>query len=191
MDDTPASWQLYFRDEQFSLDDRRLSLITSLCSFFLRPEGWEFLSRVRYVLRQRIVLYIDFGMLQKQSQIVDLQAAIDLQPIECLGCLGAAAFECLFESDQYTDKLNSLLRVLPPPGYVHIRPYSIKSLYVGIRNVLSGAVGATLCPEFACPTPHFAWTMPADHGRGLCRKTCSSSRNRHSAVASQSCCDRY
>lgn len=144
MDDTPASWQLYFPDEQFSLDDRRLSLIASLCAFFLRPEGWEFLGRVRYVFQQHVVLYIDFSLLQKKSQIVDLQAAIDLQPAECLGSLGAAAFECLFESEQYTEQLTSLLRILPPPGYVYVRPYNVKSLYVGIRNILSGEVGVSL-----------------------------------------------
>lgn len=144
MADTPRSWELYFKDDEFSLEDRRLPLISSLLSFFLRPEGWEVLGRVRYVLRQHLVLSIDLQALQEQSNITDLKFALDMQPLECFGSLGAAVYECFFESDRYHNQLKTLLGVMPPTQYVHIRPYNIQSMYVGIRHVLSGEVGAFL-----------------------------------------------
>lgn len=180
MEDTARSWQLYFKDDTFSLDDRRVTLISSLCSFFLRPEGWVFLSRVRYVLRQHLVLYIDLKALQQQSNISDLDAAIELQPHECLGCLGAAVYECLFESEHYTAQLTALLGLLPPANYVHVRPYNVKSLHVGIRNVLSGEVGAIL--ERLIDEA----TTSSDSQSGVCRKGRCGQRHSYSAFATTS-----
>lgn len=91
--ETPASWLLYFGDEPFSSDDRRVKLIESLCLFYLKPEGWEFLLHLRLGLHPAIILSVDFEQLRVQSQLEDLQPAIELQPQECLGCLGAAVFE--------------------------------------------------------------------------------------------------
>jgi hypothetical protein len=95
MADTPASWLTYFKNEEFSTDDRRFKLIASLCEFLLGPHGWDFVRHLKYMYRTWLTLEIDFCQLQEASCIPDLQPAVELQPEECLGCLGAAFYEVL------------------------------------------------------------------------------------------------
>ena len=90
---TPASWLTYFGDEPFSPEDRRVQLIEALCIFLLGEQGWPTLSKLKAGPLQQLVLAIDFSLLLQASGIRDLQSAMDMQPQECLGCLGSAVYE--------------------------------------------------------------------------------------------------
>jgi hypothetical protein len=92
MDAAPASWLCYFQDE-FQADDRRVRLIESLSDFFGQPSGWEFLSRLQVGLHPCLVLPVDFSRLCAQCGLADLEQAMRYQPLECIRCMGAAAYE--------------------------------------------------------------------------------------------------
>jgi hypothetical protein len=143
MDEAPASWAIYFPCEDFSIDDRRVKLITSLCTFLLKPEGWEFLAKLRYVLRSYLALCIDVAELIDVSAIRDLSAAVEHQPEECFGCLGAAVYEVLFESDQYAQQVRELIGCNFSPQYIFVRPVNANALNVSFQDIQCGAIGAT------------------------------------------------
>lgn len=93
--EAPRSWQLYFPSEAFKHDDRRVLLIENVCKFLLCEQAWPFLSALRYVLRTYLALPIDVAALIEQSDLSSLRMAIQHQPEECFGCLGAAVYEVL------------------------------------------------------------------------------------------------
>jgi hypothetical protein len=92
MNAAPASWLCYFHDN-FEAEDRRVCLIESLSDFFGQPTGWEFVSRLQAGVHPCLVLPIDFSRLCAQCGLADLQQAMRYQPLECIRCMGAAAYE--------------------------------------------------------------------------------------------------
>jgi hypothetical protein len=142
--ETPASWVTYFGEEPFSAQDRRVKLIEKLCLFFLQSTGWEFVSQLQAHVHPALVLPINFADLCAASNLEDLQPAIDLQPHECLGCLGAAVYEVLFETDQYQQAVEKVLGNLPSPGKVTVRPYNVPGSLISIRSIQSNTIGAML-----------------------------------------------
>jgi hypothetical protein len=92
MDAAPASWLCYFQDE-FQVDDRRVRLIESLSDFLGKPSGWEFVSRLQVGVHPCLVLPVEFSRLCAQCGLADLEQAMLYQPLECIRCMGAAAYE--------------------------------------------------------------------------------------------------
>lgn len=137
----PASWALYFPNQAFSSDDRRVLLIQYLCKFFLTEAGWCMLSSIRLVLNTQLVLPLDFAKLCNASGIADLEAAVELQPAECLGCLGSAVYEVLFETEQYAHDIRRLLGTVISPSYITVRPFNVPRSIISIRSVHSGSIG--------------------------------------------------
>jgi hypothetical protein len=141
-EDAPRCWQTYFPSEPFKEDDRRFLLIEDLCRFLLTPQGWGFLSsRLRFVLRTYLALRVDMAGLVEQSNLSNLRMAIQHQPEECFGCIGAATYEVLFETDVYQQQVKELLGCLPSARRIYIRPTNVPSLEVSFKDIQSGAIG--------------------------------------------------
>jgi hypothetical protein len=142
MDDeeAPLSWQTYFPNDAYKQDDRRIQLITDLCRFFL-DHGWPFLCSLRFVLRSYLSLRINMAALMEESDLSSLRMALLHQPEECFGCLGAAVYEVVFETDVHKKQVTELLGCLPSARRIFIRPTNIPSLEVSFRDIQSGAIG--------------------------------------------------
>lgn len=95
MDEQPVSWSLYFPLEPFSTADRKFALINELCKYLLKQEAWSVLGALVLRFSTRLVLPVDFGQLCVKSNIVQLEPAMELQPEECIGCIGCAVYEVL------------------------------------------------------------------------------------------------
>lgn len=89
----PRAWSLYFPDEEHSLDDRRAVLLQDLLPRFTSLASWlaDRLQPQQVTGRHRLSL--GFEELQRVCNSSELCAALDLQPVEALACLGAAAHE--------------------------------------------------------------------------------------------------
>lgn len=147
-EDAPSSWKLYFPSDAFKQDDRRVLLIDAVCKFLLSDSGWRFLSALRYVLRTYLALKIDVTALVEQSDLSSLRMAIHHQPEECFGCLGAAVYEVLFETNEYQHRVKELLGCLPSARRIFIRPTNVPSLEVSFTDIQSGAIGVSSCQLF-------------------------------------------
>lgn len=141
-----ASWRAYFPTEPFKQEDRRVQLIDSVCRFLLSESGWSFLAALRFVLRSYLALRIDVAALIEQSDISSLKIAMQHQPEECFGCLGAAVYEVLFETNEYDQQVKELLGCLPSARRIFIRPTKVPSLEVSFKDIQSGAIGKHFSP---------------------------------------------
>ena len=94
---TPASWSTYFPGISYTPDDRRAALMHELVAFFSAPGGGgaRLLSAVR-LASQHYVLPVDADELVEASGSADLSVALEMQPLEALACISAAAHEALF-----------------------------------------------------------------------------------------------
>lgn len=103
----PEAWTLYFPDEGHSPDDRRAVLLQDLLPRFTSLSRWlaDRLQPQQVTGRHR--LSIGFEELQKVCSSSEFSAALDLQPVEALACLGAAAHQAS-KSDQ------------PRPRFAHL-----------------------------------------------------------------------
>lgn len=154
-EEAPRSWQTYFPDDAFKQDDRRVLLIDALCRFLLGERGWSFLTALRFVLRSYLSLRIDVAALLEQSKLSNLRMAIQHQPEECFGCLGAAVYEVLFETNVYQQQVKQLLGCLPSARRVFIRPVNVSSLEVTFKDIQSGAIGM----HYLAPGHHPWWGL--------------------------------
>lgn len=89
----PRSWSLYFPDDEHAAEDRRAVLLQDLLPR-LAPQADWLASRLQPgQTTGRHRLLISFEELQNTCKSSELLVALDLQPVEALACLGAAAHE--------------------------------------------------------------------------------------------------
>ncbi|DBA93068.1 TPA: DNA replication licensing factor mcm8, variant 3 [Trebouxia sp. C0005] len=141
----PEAWSLYFPDEEFSLDDRRAVLLQDLLPRLTSLTRWlaERLQPQQVTGRHR--LSIGFEELQKVCSSSELSAALDLQPVEALACLGAAAHQVLFNPQaqqvlpEGIEPLKIVVRLEGHPSSMrHIR--QLKSSSIGKIVSVKGTV---------------------------------------------------
>ena len=92
----PNAWPLYF-DEEYDAEDRRRMLVAELVTFFATPQGARFFALsnqcVRAVGVGDVALSVDYDDLAAACGSADLVASLEVQPVEGLACLAAAAHE--------------------------------------------------------------------------------------------------
>lgn len=89
----PQGWKLYFSGDEYNPQDRRACLVRDLVAAFSTPAGWSQLSNVRQHHDDAYVVQLDYEAVQGICKSADLAAALELQPLEGLNCLDAAAYE--------------------------------------------------------------------------------------------------
>ena len=94
----PSAWPQYFPDDVYGEQDRRALLIGQLLDYYRTSEGWELLASIQTVTNG-YTLEVDYERLCSGCKSADLVAALDVQPLEGLACIGAAAYEvCTLQS---------------------------------------------------------------------------------------------
>lgn len=91
--EVPRSWSLYFSEDEYAAEDRRALLLHDLLPR-LAPHAEWLASRLHpghSTGRHRLT--ISFNQLQNVCKSSELSLALELQPVEALACLGAAAHE--------------------------------------------------------------------------------------------------
>ena len=146
----PIAWTIYFGDESCSGEDRRVLLIQQLVGWFSSKSGWDVLNEnLSLTLDNRVVFCLDFGLLRSTCPIADVFAALDMQPLEALSCLGCSAYEVLFVVKPPGSQDNPLLRKLRPKKViVNLRNYAessvqikdLKASYLGRIVTITGSV---------------------------------------------------
>ncbi|KAK9824829.1 hypothetical protein WJX81_003431 [Elliptochloris bilobata] len=137
----PHSWRVHFADAEFTPDDRRSLLIYDLISFFKDGcMGWHMLAPLQRH-GNRLALQLDYMSLQQQCQSPDLVPALDMQPAEGLGCLGAAVYEVLFHTCHHRALENGFLLKGLQPCKVAIRLVNCPQAATHIRQLRSSSVG--------------------------------------------------
>ena len=89
----PRSWSLYFPGDEHSAEDRRVVLLHELLSRLDSKAEWLASRLHPRQTTGRHSLSFSFVELQNACQDSELSIALDLQPVEALACLGAAAHE--------------------------------------------------------------------------------------------------
>lgn len=89
----PRSWSLYFPEDEHAVEDRRAVLLHELLSRLDSRAEWLANRLHPRQTTGRHCLSISFEELQNACQSSELSIALDLQPVEALACLGAAAHE--------------------------------------------------------------------------------------------------
>ena len=89
----PLAWSTYFSEEEYAADDRRAILVHELIPRLNSLGSWltERFQPQRLTGRHTLSLRLDD--LQKVCNSLELYAALELQPLEALACLAAAAHE--------------------------------------------------------------------------------------------------
>lgn len=97
----PNAWPLYF-DEDYDAEDRRRMLVAELVGFFASPQGARFFAPHRSVRAvgggaancgADVAFSVDYDDLAAACGSADLVASLEVQPVEGLACLAAAAHE--------------------------------------------------------------------------------------------------
>ena len=97
----PNAWPLYF-DEDYDAEDRRRMLVAELVDFFASPQGARFFVLHRCVRAvgggaancgADVAFSVDYDDLAAACGSADLVASLEVQPLEGLACLAAAAHE--------------------------------------------------------------------------------------------------
>ena len=97
----PSAWPLYF-DEDYDAEDRRRMLVTELVEFFASPQGARFFVFGRCVRAvgggaansgADVAFAVEYDDLAAACGSADLVASLEVQPVEGLACLAAAAHE--------------------------------------------------------------------------------------------------
>jgi hypothetical protein len=89
----PAAWALYFRDCAYVAQDRRALLVQELIDALQTDAGYELLRTGLQPVQQEYVLELDYQRLTQLCDSADLAAALEMQPLEGIACLQAAAHE--------------------------------------------------------------------------------------------------
>ncbi len=89
---SPAYWVDYFGCQECQADDRRVVLIKQLVAFLSTVAASDLLAKNLAIKGSKLVLNVDKEQLI-QCGSEDLLAALELQPIEALNCIGTAAAE--------------------------------------------------------------------------------------------------
>lgn len=103
----PASWPVYFPGVEHDAADRRAALVDGLLRALGGDEGWRLVRRARAHHGGEYALPLDYEELLAAAASArgggceaDLEAAVELAPLEALACIGAAVHEvravCLF-----------------------------------------------------------------------------------------------
>ena len=89
----PRSWSLYFPEDEYAAEDRKAVLLQDLLPRLAPQAAWlaDRLHPGQTTGRHRLL--ISFEELQSTCKSSELSIALDLQPVEALACLGAAAHE--------------------------------------------------------------------------------------------------
>lgn len=89
----PLSWSTYFSEDEYAADDRRALLVHELIPRLSSLASWlvERFQPQRLTGRHTLSLRLD--ELQQVCNSTDLYAALEMQPVEALACLAAAAHE--------------------------------------------------------------------------------------------------
>lgn len=97
----PRSWSLYFPEDEHTAEDRRAVLLQDLLPRLASQAEW-LADRLRPgQATGRHCLLISFDEMQSNCASSELLIALDLQPVEALACLGAAAHEvCCLQIEQ-------------------------------------------------------------------------------------------
>lgn len=104
----PNAWPLYFHDD-YDADDRRRMLVAELVSFFATPQGARFFALNRCVRAvgggsgqagADVAFSVDYDDFAAACGSADLVASLEVQPVEGLACLAAAAHEVKREVDE-------------------------------------------------------------------------------------------
>eukprot|EP00882_Tetradesmus_deserticola_P030670 GHRQ01034552.1.p1 GENE.GHRQ01034552.1~~GHRQ01034552.1.p1 ORF type:complete len:155 (-),score=52.30 GHRQ01034552.1:3-467(-) len=89
----PAAWALYFGDCAYVAQDRRALLVQELLVALKTDAGYELLAAGLQPVQQEYVLELDYQRLTQLCDSADLAAALEMQPLEGIACLQAAAHE--------------------------------------------------------------------------------------------------
>jgi hypothetical protein len=85
------TWAAYFPEAPYDASDRRVLLMQELLQTLASDAGWQLLQFVPY--QQGHVVHMDYARLQQVTGSADLAAALEMQPLEGLGCLRAAVHQ--------------------------------------------------------------------------------------------------
>jgi hypothetical protein len=104
----PNAWPLYF-DEEYDAEDRRRMLVAELVAFFASQQGARFFSLNNRCVRSvgggagqsgaNVAFSLDYDDLSAACGSADLVASLEVQPVEGLACLAAAAHEVREEGE--------------------------------------------------------------------------------------------
>lgn len=91
----PHAWSLYFPEEEFAQDDRRAQLIQDLVAHWSRDDAAraDLLNRTHFPQEGACAVTLAADALLQTRASADLEAALECQPLEALGCLAAAAYQ--------------------------------------------------------------------------------------------------
>ena len=89
----PRSWSLYFPEDEHAAEDRRAVLLHEILPRLSSQLDWLAGRLQPGQTTGRHRLSISFEELQNACHSSELLMALDMQPVEALACLGAAAHE--------------------------------------------------------------------------------------------------
>ena len=146
----PIAWPVYFGDEECAKDDRRVLLIAQLSGWFSTKEGWECLAHDLSLTPDcRVVMALDYEVLRATCPIPDVFAALDMQPLEAVACLGCSAYEVIFAARPEASKGLAVLKGLKPKKVVvnfsnypesAVKIRSLKASHLGRIVTVTGSV---------------------------------------------------
>jgi hypothetical protein len=85
------TWEFYFPGSAYDPEDRRALLAKEVVKTLSTEAGWQQLKHVQY--QQQYILHLDYEQLVQLCNSADLVAALEMQPVEALGSISAAAHE--------------------------------------------------------------------------------------------------
>lgn len=89
----PSAWGMYFPEDEYAADDRRAVLLHELIPRLTHLGTWLGERLQPQCLTDRHTLLLRSDELQEVCKSSELYAALELQPLEALACLAAAAHE--------------------------------------------------------------------------------------------------
>jgi DNA helicase MCM8 len=140
----PKSWGVYFPEEQFDPNDRKVSLINELVNYFRNHEGWDLITKNIFQYQSSTILDLDYQHLSSTCHSSDLCIALANAPDEALDCIGAAAYDSLYTLPPPPpfSKPQDLIHIdSRQPSKVLVRLYNYQSSIVAVSQANADVVG--------------------------------------------------
>ncbi|WIA40343.1 hypothetical protein OEZ86_013710 [Tetradesmus obliquus] len=135
----PAAWALYFSDCAYVSQDRRALLIQELLDVLKSDAGYDLLRAGLQPVQQEYVLELDYQRLTQLCDSADLAAALEMQPLEGIACLQAAAHEAIFTA--HKERTAALPAAAQGPARITLRITNHAPSELHIRQLKSNSIG--------------------------------------------------
>ena len=135
----PLAWGVYFPDDDYAPDDRRVLLIRELADAVGGPAGWAMLAAGAAPFHGRVTLDLDWQALSAAAGSADLSEAMEHAPAEAAACVAAAAHEALFAT--HAARTRAALPALPEGGRVLVRLRNHPDAFRPISAIRADAIG--------------------------------------------------